>query len=85
MRPNPAGPALASKEPAPLQPGARVLVLLDGLDESADVRFHGAQGEVLAVLVEDVPAQVPSRPLVEVQVEGLGREYFFVHELQLLP
>jgi len=69
---------------APMQPGARVMVLLDCLDESADVRFHGAAGQVVGLLFDDPPSQSPLRPLVEVQVAGLGRDYFFVNELQLL-
>ena len=69
---------------APLQPGARVLVLLDCHDPTADERFHGACGEVVGLLFDDPASQFPLRPMVEVKVEGLGREYFFLNELQLL-
>jgi hypothetical protein len=69
---------------APVQPGARVLVLLDCTDTSADVRFHGACGEVVGLIFDDPPSQFPDRPLLEVNVEGLGSEYFFLNEIQLL-
>lgn len=69
---------------APFQPGARVMMLLDCYDESADVRFHGAVGEVVGLFFDDPASQFPSRPLIEVHVEGLGNDLFFANELQLL-
>ena len=69
---------------APLQPGARVLVLLDCHDASADLRFHGACGEVVGLLFDDPAQQFPTLPLVEVTVPGLGVEWFFMDELQLV-
>ncbi len=69
---------------APFQPGARVLVLLDCHDESADVRFHGTVGMVVGLFFDDPASQFPSRPMVEVLVEGLGADLFFANELQLL-
>jgi hypothetical protein len=62
-----------------LHPGNRVLVLVDCADQSADPRFHGSCGEVVALLLDD-----PKRPMVEVKVEGLGSEWFFVNELQIV-
>jgi hypothetical protein len=69
---------------APVQPGARVLVLVDCHDDSADIRFHGACGEVVGLLFDDPSSQFPARPLIEVTVPGLGTEWFFAGELQLL-
>lgn len=64
-----------------LAPGARVAVLLGAEADTADVRFHGARGEVTALLYDDPATQFPARPLVEVRVEGLGGEWFFPEEL----
>lgn len=69
---------------APVQPGNRVLVLLDCNDGSADPRFHGSCGEVVGLLFDDPKHQFPSQPLVEVKVEGLGSEWFFSSELQIV-
>ena len=69
---------------APVQPGARVLVLVDWRDDSADTRFHGACGEVVGLLFDEPASQFPARPLIEVAVPGLGSDWFFAGELQLL-
>jgi len=84
---NPPAVALHLKDPvpdAPVQPGNRVMVLLDCADGSADTRFHGSCGEVIGLLFDDPAHQFPTRPLVEVRVEGLGSEWFFMSELQIL-
>jgi hypothetical protein len=75
---------LLSRRPVPgcaFAPGARVTVLLDGEDETADLRFHGARGEVTGLLFDDLATQFPAEPLVEVRVDGLGCEWFFPREL----
>ena len=59
--------------------GARVLVLVE--HESADERFHGRVGEVVGLLDDSHLATAPDRPLVLVNVEGLGQEWFEVEEL----
>lgn len=69
---------------APFQPGAKVLVLVDSLDETADSRFHGMAGRVVGLFFDDPGSQFPSRPLIEVEVSGVGVDLFFANELLLL-
>ena len=64
----------------PFQPGARVLVLVDTLDETVDARFHGMAGRVVGLICDDPQA----RPLMQVEVDGVGTDVFFANELQLL-
>jgi hypothetical protein len=57
--------------------GQHVTVLC-GDDDTADERFHGQRGEVVGFFADDVE-------LVRVEVDGLGEEWFFVHELIVEP
>jgi hypothetical protein len=70
-------------EGAPVRLGEWVRIAGEpALEDSVDRRFLGHRGRVVALVYDAPREQFPADPLVQVHVEDLGEELFFVRELE---
>lgn len=68
-------------EGAPVRLGEVVKIVGSSEDGSIGRRFLGRTGFVVALVYDDPRRQYPHDPLIQVRVQGLGEDLFFVGEL----
>ncbi|WP_425538001.1 Carotenogenesis protein CarS [Myxococcus stipitatus] len=68
-------------EGAPVHIGDRVTVVPDSTDGTISPGFLGRTGTVVALVYDDPIQQYPTDPLIQVRVDGLGDDLFFLDEL----
>ncbi|MCK8502256.1 Carotenogenesis protein CarS [Myxococcus fulvus] len=66
---------------APVRIGERVKVVAHSSDGTISAGFLGHTGIVVALVYDDPVAQYPADPLIQVRVDGLGEDLFFMDEL----
>ncbi|AGC45142.1 carotenogenesis protein carS [Myxococcus stipitatus DSM 14675] len=66
---------------APVHIGDRVTVVPDSTDGTISPGFLGRTGTVVALVYDDPVQQYPADPLIQVRVDGLGDDLFFLDEL----
>lgn len=70
---------------APVLIGERVTVVPDSTDGTISPGFLGRTGVVVALVYDDPVQQYPTDPLIQVRVDGLGDDLFFLDELVADP
>ena len=68
-------------EGAPVRLGEVVKIVCSSEDVSIGRHFLGRTGFVVALVYDDPRRQYPHDPLIQVRVQGLGEDLFFMGEL----
>lgn len=67
---------------APVRIGEAVKIVDASEDGTLSEGFLGRTGVVVGLVYDDPQRQYPEDPLVQVRVQGLGEDLFFVKELE---